>query len=434
MSIAIFLGVCLLLGFPIYLCLGLTALVFFHFGDLPLQFVVKSWYSGVDQYALLAVSGFLLVGYLFEESGITEDLIGAVRKLMGAFRAGLAVVTIIGCTFFAAIIGSGPATVATVGGIMIPAMVRAGYTRPAAGAVASSGGALGILIPPSNPFLIYGIVAGLSIGDLFAAGLVPGLIMAVALSITSAFVVKQRWATTNVPDPHFVATSTDLEDADNVAAASFWQARWAIVAMVMLLGGIYSGLFTPIEAAEVTIVYTLVVGFLIKRTLTFTRLWSALRRTLLMSGTLVLLVASAEGFGRLLTIMNVPQEIAGAILGISTEPMVVLLLILGLLIFIGTWAETFSMIIVLTPILLPVVTRLGIDPIHFGVLFVVVAEIGFLTPPFGANLFVSMKIAKVKLEQISIAVLPYVATYILVLVLLAFFPVISLWLPGLLFD
>lgn len=436
MEIVVFLVVCLLLGFPIYLCLGLTALIFFAVNDLPLNFVIKSWYSGVDQYALVAVSGFLLVGYLFEESGITDDLISVVRRMMGSFRAGLAVITIISCTIFAAIIGSGPAAVATVGGIMIPAMVRAGYSRSFASATAASGGALGILIPPSNPFLIYGIVAGLSIADLFAAGVVPGLMMSAALSVTSMIVLRRKWATSTGSDPVFGhSPAADAESsADPGERPGVWRAKWALMAIVLLLGGIYSGLFTPIESAEVTIFYALFIGVFVKRTLNFAKVWSVLRRTLLMTGTLVILVASASGFGRLLTIMNIPQSIAASIASVSNEPMVILLIILALLIFIGTWAETLSMVIVLTPIFLPIVKALGINPIHFGVLFVVVAEIGFLTPPFGANLFVGMKIGKIRLEQISLAALPYLFAYLVILVILAFFPGISLWLPGLLFH
>ena len=433
MMIALALVVLLLTGLPIYVCLGLTSLIFFLTSGTSMHIMIRTLYSGVDQYALIAVTGFLLVASLFEKAGITEALITMVKRFMAAFQSGLAVITIVSCAIFAAVTGSGPATVATIGGIMIPAMIRAKYTSKFAGAVASSGGALGILIPPSNPFLMYGIIANQSIAALFAAGIVPGLLMAVALSITSSILL--RWFPNYSMQGKIEEQKQVYENMTLPAALKvIWQAKWALFAIILLLGGIYAGLFTPIEAAEVTIFYSLIVGLFINRTMNLKDVYAALANTLRLSGTLIILVATGFVFARLLTLEVIPKALGRSIAGVSTNPVMILLIIMFFMVFIGTWAETFSQIIVLTPIFLPVVMRLGVDPIHFGVLFVVTAEIGFLTPPFGANLFVGMKIADISLETISKSVLPYILTYIIVLVILVLFPQISLFLPRLLFG
>jgi len=431
MALALVLVGLLVTGLPIYVCLGLTALIFFYTSGINMHILVRTLYSGVDQYPLIAVTGFLMVASLFDKAGITQELVTMVKRFMASFRSGLAVITIASCAVFAAVTGSGPATVATIGGLMIPAMIAAKYTRKFAGAVASSGGALGILIPPSNPFLMYGIIAGQSIAALFLAGVIPGLIMAAALSLTSAILLKwfPRYATVGQEEERVYEKMTVLK-----ALKTIWDARWALFAIVLLLGGIYAGLFTPLEAAEVTIFYTLVVGLFITRKMKLKDIYGALVNTLRLSGTLIILVAAGFVFARLLTIEGIPQALGRGIAGVSENGVVILLIIMAFMIFIGTWAETFSQIIVLTPIFLPVVTRLGVNPIHFGVLFVVTAEIGFLTPPFGANLFVGMKIAKISLEDISKSVLPFILTYIVVLVILVLFPEISLFLPRMVFG
>jgi C4-dicarboxylate transporter DctM subunit len=431
MALALVLVGLLVTGLPIYVCLGLTALIFFYTSGVNMHILVRTLYSGVDQYPLIAVTGFLMVASLFEKAGITEELVTMVKRFMASFRSGLAVITIASCAVFAAVTGSGPATVATIGGLMIPAMIAAKYTRKFSGAVASSGGALGILIPPSNPFLMYGIIAGQSIAALFLAGLIPGLIMAAALSLTSAILLKwfPKYSTLGQEEERVYEKMTVLK-----ALKALWDAKWALFAIILLLGGIYAGLFTPLEAAEVTIFYTLVVGLFITRKMKLKDIYGALVNTLRLSGTLIILVAAGFVFARLLTIEGIPQALGRGIAGVSENGVVILLIIMAFMIFIGTWAETFSQIIVLTPIFLPVVTRLGVNPIHFGVLFVVTAEIGFLTPPFGANLFVGMKIAKISLEDISKSVLPFILTYVIVLVILVLFPEISLFLPRLVFG
>jgi C4-dicarboxylate transporter DctM subunit len=432
MAIAATLFGFLLSGLPIWVCLGLVSLLFLWTSGVSLHMLVSTMYAGVDQYALIAVTGFLLVASLFDRAGIAQDLIRMVERFIGPSRSGLAVITIVSCAIFAAVSSSGPATVATIGGIMIPSMVRSRYTSKFAGAVASSGGALGILIPPSNPFLMYGIIASQSIAALFLAGVLPGLLMALGLAATARLCVRYFPRYSRIHGEGTFRREKKLTLREALEAIG--DGKWALGSIFLLLGGIYAGFFTPIEAAEVTIFYTLFVGVFVTKKLKPKDIYAALADTLKLSGTLIILVAAGFAFARLLTVKGIPQALGMSIQGISHNPVVVLLIIMALMIFIGTWAETFSQIIVLTPIFLPIVTPLGIDPIHFGVLFVVTAEIGFLTPPFGANLFVGMKIANLTLEEISIAVLPFIAAYAVVLLILVFFPEISLFLPRLVFG
>jgi C4-dicarboxylate transporter DctM subunit len=319
--------------------------------------------------------------------------------------------------------------VATIGGLMIPAMLRSGYTPQFAGAVAVSGGALGILIPPSNPFLMYGIIARQSIAKLFLAGVIPGIIMTAALSVTAVLMGKTKQGIQDTYRDERPAELTFI-----TALKVIYDAKWALLAIIMLLGGIYAGLFTPIEAAEVTIFYTLIVGLFITRKMRFTDITKALSETVVLSGTLIILVAASTAFGRLITLNQIPAKMGTALQSVSDNPTVILFIIMGIMIFVGTWAETFSQIVVLTPIFLPIILRLKIDPIHFGVLFVVCAEIGFLTPPFGANLFVGMKLTNLSIETMSKSVLPYIVCYIIVLALLVVFPSLSTVLPNLVFG
>ncbi len=436
MLVAIFI-VLLLSGLPIYVTMALTTLIFMIDSGVDPVLVAKSLYAGADQYPLIAVVGFMLVGNLFEKAGITQEIIDLVRKFMGRNKAGLAVITIVSCAVFAAVSGSGPATVATIGGLMIPAMIRAGYPASFAAAISAGGGALGVLIPPSNPFLMYGVIARESIAALFAAGVIPGIIMTIALSITSKFLVRfHPELKGEVSASDGILSDLEVPSKKNPAFIfrAIYDAKWALTSIVMLLGGIYTGMFTPIEAAEVTAFYTIAVGLFVTRTMKVADIWRALVNTMRMSGTMLILVAAATAFGRLITMYQVPQALGGALASMTSDPYITMLLICAVLIFVGFWGETFSMIVVLTPIFLPVILNLGISPIQFGVIFVVCAEIGFLTPPFGCNLFIGMKLANVSLESISVSALPYVATYMMVLVLLIFFPILSTFLPNLLFG
>jgi C4-dicarboxylate transporter DctM subunit len=411
----------LLVGVPIGHALGAATLLLLYAHGIPPVFLPQTTFNASDSFPLVAVPFFVLAGYLMEFGGLSQRLVNLASAMIGHVAGGLACVTILACMFFAAMSGSGPATVAAIGTIMIPAMIRYGYAPPFAGAVASTGGTLGIMIPPSNPMIIYGVVGNVSVSEMFIAGVIPGLLTGFALIVASWWACRIKG---------YVGTGHPP------SAGRLWkavvEARWALLAPIVVLGGIYGGVFTPTEASVVAAVYGLFVGWIIYRELNAAKLYQALLNAVIVGGTVTIIVGLASGFGRLLTQYQIPQELAELMLTISDNWFVVLMLINLGLIVIGTFMETLAAIILLTPILLPVVTALGVDPIHFGILLVITSEIGFLTPPLGVNLFVAMPIAKATLEQISKAVLPYLGVLFAVTVLLTAVPEISLWLPRLL--
>jgi C4-dicarboxylate transporter DctM subunit len=388
----------LILGVPIAHALGAATLLVLYAQGIPGVFLPQTAFNTTDSFPLVAVPFFVLAGYLMEFGGLSLRLVNLASAVIGHVTGGFACVTILACMFFAAMSGSGPATVAAIGTLMIPAMVRARYEPAFAGAVASTGGTLGIMIPPSNPMIIYGVVGNVSVTQLFIAGIVPGTLTGLILIAASWWLCRRLG---------FVG-GTERPSGRRLLRAIL-DARWALMAPVIVLGGIYGGVFTPTEASVVAAVYGLLVG-----------------------GSVTIIVGLASGFGRLLTQYQIPQQLATYTLSWSTDPFVVLMIINVGLIIIGTFMETLATIILLTPILLPLVIELGVDPIHFGILLVITSEIGFLTPPLGVNLFVAMGIANVTLEQISKAVWPYIVVLTLVTVLLTAVPEISLWLPRLL--
>lgn len=408
----------LVLGVPIAHALGAATLLLLIAQGIPPVFLAQTTFNTSDSFPLVAVPFFVLAGYLMEYGGLSQRLVNLASSLVGHLQGGFACVTILACMFFAAMSGSGPATVAAIGAIMIPAMIRVGYKPPFAAAVATTGGTLGIMIPPSNPLIIYGVVGNVSVTQLFIAGIVPGLLVGFVLLVGSWWLCRRYG---------FVGTG------EAPSARRIWQsvleARWALLAPVVVLGGIYGGVFTPTEASVVAAFYGLFVGFFIYRELSMRLVYRALSNAVLVGGTVTIIVGLASGFGRLLTQYQIPQELTQLVLSLSSNWFVVLSIICVGLIIIGTFMETLATIVLLTPILLPVVVALGVDPVHFGILLVVTGQIGFLTPPLGVNLFVAMGIAKVSLEEITRAVVPFLWMLLAMTLVLVAVPEISLWLP-----
>jgi len=413
--------VCLAIGVPIAFSLGIAAMVGLFLTDIPLVFLGQTAYTGCDIFPILAVPAFILAGYIMQKGAVSEKITNIASELVGHFPGGLAIVTIISCMFFASVSGSGPATVAAVGSIMIPAMKRQGYSLDFSAGVSSSGGTLGILIPPSNPMIIYGVVGNVSIASLFIAGMIPGLLVGLVMSLVAYAISRRRGY-----------SGTDREFSARRLLKSINEGKWALLAPVIILGGIYSGIFTPVESSIIAVLYALVLGFVIYRTLTWKDVYDALIGTSLVSGTVLIIFGPALAFGRLLTLYEIPQKLAAAITAVSTEWFVVFMLINLFLIFIGTFMETLSAIVLLTPILLPIMTALGVDPIHFGILIVVTSEIGFLTPPLGVNLFVACGLTGLTLEQVSKAIIPFILALFACVVILTLFPWLSTFLPELL--
>jgi C4-dicarboxylate transporter DctM subunit len=408
----------LLLSVPIGIALGLSTLVtIFYTGAIPVQFLMKELVTSVDSFPLMAVPFFILAGEIMGKGGISERLFNFANALVGNKTGGFAMATIVTCMFFAAISGSGPATVAAIGGIMIPAMVKQGYDKKFATATVAAAGSIGVIIPPSIPMVIYGVVGGASIGDMFIAGIIPGLIVGLALMV---------WAYLYSKKNNYSGSNEKLSFKN--IGKTFWEAKWALVIPVIILGGIYGGIFTPTEAAVIAVVYGIFAGLVLYRELRVRDLPKVLADSALTTATVLIIVGSATAFGRLLTIEQIPTQVANFLLSISENEIVIILLITVLLLLVGCFMDTLAAIIILTPILLPIATNLGYDPIHFGIIMVVNLAIGFITPPLGVNLFVGSGISGLSIEQLSKAIIPYFLAMLFSLLMITFIPELSLWL------
>lgn len=416
----------LLIGVPIYAALGVVGIGAVYLQGTPIIFTGQSLLNGVDNFPLLAIPAFVLAGKILEKSGVVHDLLKVFQLTLGNIPGGLGVVTIATCMFFAAISGSGPGTVAAVGGLMIPAMIRAGYTPGYAGAVSASGGSLGVLIPPSNPMIVYAIIANVSVSELFIAGAIPGLLFGIGLAITAYFTAFYR-------EKEAIRVGQMSGVSDTTFGRKFslavWKAKWGIFMPIIVLGGIYSGVFTPVEASVAAVLYSLIVAIFIYRKLTFKALNEAFSETHILSGALMLIVGISTLFARVITLEHVPQQLAETIQLVAPNALVLLLLICLLLLILGAFLETMAAIIILAPILVPIVTSYGIDPIHFGIILIITVQIAFLTPPLGVNLFVAAKIANVPVWTIVRAILPFLIALLLMLAVAVLVPPLSLWLP-----
>lgn len=417
-----------LLGAPIAICLGAASLIVLDYlpGTPTISLLAKSAVMAGNSFPLVAIPLFVLAGEIMQRGGLSARIVGAAYSLVGRFKAGLAYVNILASMFFAAISGSSPATVAAIGSNMIPEMERVGYKRPYSAAITASAGIIGVLIPPSIPFIIYGVTANQSIGKIFLAGIVPGLLFGLAFMLVSKLTVNKNL------EPAARATKK-MEDVVNRSRKVGLRQHsvWALITPVIILGGIYGGIFTPTEAAGVAVVYALAVSLFVYQDLKFTELGTIFLKSGLTSATVLVMVVMAASFGRLLTLEKVPVDVANFITSLSHNPYMVLLLINIMLLIVGMFMETIASIIILTPILLPIIQQLGIDPIHFGVIMTANLAIGFCTPPLGANLFIATGVANVSLESLVKSIIPYLVSMIVILFLVTYIPQLSLFLPSL---
>jgi C4-dicarboxylate transporter, DctM subunit len=412
----------LLTGTPISIALGMAVLVFlFTVADIPIEIVSQRLFTGLDNFAVMAVPFFILSGAFLTEGGVAARIIRFAVALVGWMRGGLAIAAVLSCTFFAAVSGSSPATVVAIGSIMLPAMVKHGYTRKFSVGVIATSGSIGILIPPSIVMIIYAVSTSESVGKLFAAGVVPGLLMSGALMLTTYLVARRRGFPTLKR-----ASAREVWE-------SFRDSIWGLMLIVIVLGGIYGGVFTPTEAAAVSAVYAFVVAVFVYRDLPLKDTPRVLRMAANMSAMLLYIITNAILFSYLLTFENIPQQMAQWIIDQGLTPWMFLLFVNVLLFFAGDFMEPTSVILILAPLFLPVAVQLGIDPIHLGIIMVVNMELGMITPPVGLNLYVASGLAKMGLTDVTKAAAPWILVVTVVLLVVTYVPAISLWLPNLLY-
>lgn len=408
---------------PIALAIGLSSLIaFLSKGHFSLMMIIQRLYAGVDSFPLMAVPLFMFAGALMERGGISQRIVRLAEAVVGWLPGGLAAVSIVSAMFFAGITGSAAADTAAVGAILIPAMVERGYDRGYAGAVQASAGSLGVIIPPSIPMIIFGFLTGASIGELFAAGVLPGLLIGVSLLFVSTIISVRR---------HYGRTqSFSLK----LLIRSLWEAKWALGAPLIILGGILGGVFTATESAAVATIYALFVGLCVYRELRLKDVPELIIRAVHTSGVVLFIIAAASVFSWLMAIENTPSIISAKMLSISDNPIILLVLINVLLLIAGTFVETTAALILLVPVLLPILPRLGIDIIQLGVIVVVNLSVGMLTPPLGICLIVAGGISGSRLEELVRRVAPFFIVLIVDLALITFWPPLTTLLPRLLAD
>lgn len=413
-------GLLVALNTPIAISLGMAAIVaVFVSGSVPVLVIAQKLFTATDSFPLMAIPFFMVAGSLMERGGISRRLIRLAKALVGSISGGLALVTVMASMFFAAISGSSPATVVAIGSIMIPAMISQGYSKTFATATQASSGYIGVIIPPSIPMITYGVVTGSSIGSLFMAGFIPGIIIGLGLMLVAYFTAKSKG--------YIGDKKTNLHEV----LIAFKESILALLMPVIILGGIYGGIFTPTEAANVAVVYGIVVGVFVYKELKWPDITAILKMSAISTAMVMLIIATASAFGLLLTREMVPQMIANFFMGITDNKLVLLLLINILLLIVGTFMETNAAIIILAPIFFPVITQMGIDPIHFGIVMVINLAIGMITPPLGMNLFVACGLTKLPIEPVVKANWAYLVASLVVLMIITYIPVLSLLLPNL---
>lgn len=418
--------VLLLTGTPISIALGMTVLVFLAVVSTlsidTISIVSQKLFTGLDSFSIMAIPFFVLSGTFLSTGGVARRIVHFATTLVGWMHGGLAMAAVLSCVFFAAISGSSPATVVAIGTIMLPAMLQQGYTKKFSVGVLATSGGLGILIPPSIVMVIYGVSTSESIGRLFIAGIIPGIVMAIALLLVT----------------YFVARIKKFPTMPRASAGEMWVAfrdsAWGLFLVVIVIGGIYGGLFTPTEAAAVSAVYAFFVAVYVYKELPLKAVPKVLLQAANMSAMLLYIITNAILFSFLLTTENIPQNLAQWIIELGLSPWMFLLFVNVLLFFAGDFMEPSAIILILAPLLLPVAVNLGIDPIHFGIIMVINMELGMITPPVGLNLYVASGLAKMGLTDVTKAAAPWILVVTAVLLLVTYVPQISLWLPNLLYG
>jgi C4-dicarboxylate transporter DctM subunit len=411
----------MLTGMPISISLGLTVLTFlFTMTEVPLESVALKLFTGIEKFEIMAIPFFILAGTFLTHGGVAKRMIRFATALVGHLHGGLALGGVVACALFAAVSGSSPATVVAIGSILLPAMVKQGYPNKFGVGVIGTAGALGILIPPSIVMVIYAVSTNSSIGRLFIAGIIPGLLLAALLMFVTWAVAKKRGY------PRMPRAS--LKEV----WSSFRESAWGLFLIVVVIGGIYAGIFTPTEAAAMSAVYAFFVSVFIYKDLSLKQVPKVLLDSANLSAMILYIITNAVLFSFLLTSEQIPQSLAAWINDMGLQPWMFLVVVNILLLIAGNFMEPSSILLITAPILFPVAMKLGIDPIHLGIIMTVNMEIGMITPPVGLNLYVASGISGMGLTETTKACAPWILVMIAFLLLITYVPIISLWLPNLL--
>ncbi|WP_339860151.1 MULTISPECIES: TRAP transporter large permease subunit [Alphaproteobacteria] len=410
----------LLTGVPIVFCIGLASVVTLWVADFPQMILAQRILSGTNVISLLAIPGFILTGELMIHAGLSRRLVRICQTMVQHVTGGLGMVTVLAATFFAAISGSAPATTAAIGGIMIPEMEKRGWQKNFAAALASAAGPIGQMIPPSIPMIIWGVVAEESISQLFLAGIIPGIMIAGGLMILCYFAARRQ----GIAPETSRSTMAELRAAIN-------DGKWALAAPVIILGGIYGGVFTPTEAAAIGVAYALIIGIFVHRELRVSELYAITLKSMKTATIVCFIIAVASAFGWLVAIEQLPATIANGILSVSSNPYVLLFLLNLFLLFVGAIMDNIAAMIILGGILQALGAHIGLDPTHLGAIVVINLAIGMATPPFGYSLFVGAATSNLSIEQITKALWPMLLVQFAVLMLVSYVPFITLALPSL---
>lgn len=416
--IFVMLLVLMLTGMPVSISLGLTVLTFlFTMTDVPVESVALKLFTGIEKFEIMAIPFFILAGNFLTHGGVAKRMINFATSLVGHFHGGLGMGGVVACGLFAAVSGSSPATVAAIGAILLPAMVKQGFPMKFGAGIVASSGALGILIPPSIVMVMYAVSTNSSIGALFMAGVIPGAVLLFMLGFTTWWYAKRN----NYP------RMPKAPVADRLKA--FRESFWGLMLIVVVMGGIYTGIFTPTEAAAMSAVYAFIVAVFVYRDLPLKRIPKVLLDSANMSAMLLYIITNAILFSFLLTSEQIPQAVAAWLVDSGLGALGFLLVVNILLLMAGNIMEPSSIILITAPILFPVAMALGIDPVHFGIIITVNMEIGMITPPVGLNLYVGSGIAKLGMTDMTKAVSPWLITMLVFLMIVTYWPSLSLWLP-----
>ena len=413
----------MLIGVPVAVSLGAsTVITMLLFTDLDVAAMPQLIFDGINKFALMAIPMFILAGNLLSKGGSARRIIDFAKSMVGHLPGGLPMSAIFACVIFAAVSGSSPATVVAIGSIMFVAIKEAGYPKEYAVGGITTAGSLGILIPPSVVMIVYGVTAEVSIAQLFMAGVVPGLMLGGMMIAQTYIGAKKLGFKATTPEPW------------SERVKKFGKAFWALLIVVVVIGGIYGGIFTPTEAAAASAIYALIISLFVYKDIKFKDLWDICLESAITTAMIFFIIANAVVFAYLLTSENIPQTIADSILAANIGKIGFLVIVNVLLFIMGQFMEPSSVVMIMVPLLLPIATALGVDPVHFGILLIVNMEIGMITPPVGLNLFVASGLTGMNLKDVIVSCLPWTLTLFVGLVLVTYIPEISLWLPRLMYG